>query len=175
MKENQGKCWFCSFCGSLHHWSLSFGRTMNYVLALMVCQKGEDFYGEIVYMQCLSLCSQRLCYFAWKRENKAVPQCVIAAHPFQLLQMCWGIGKGGRDWKKAVPLWGGAWAAFDTGSTSILLLVTVMWQGIEPWLCFWGWFFWLGFGPSSPPPCPKELNIFAIKLNCSCNLWQLWA
>lgn len=82
-------------------------------------------------------CSQEPYYLLEMGKIKQ-SQCFLCS-PF--LPALAGVLKHWEGWKrlkKAISLWGTAWAASDAGNSSILLPPMVMWQGIGPWLGLFG-------------------------------------
>lgn len=102
MKENKGKCWFSSFCRSLYHKPLRFGRIMNHVLPLPACQKG-DLRRNCAYAVLKALFSGAIPP-AWNGENKAVPVFSLQLIPTSSCRCAEALGRLEETEKSYLPL-----------------------------------------------------------------------
>lgn len=179
MKENKGKCWFSSFCRSLYHKPLCFGRIMNHVLPLPACKKG-DLRRNCAYAVLQSLFSGAILP-AWNGENKAVPVFSLQPIPTSSCRCAEALGRLKETEKSYLPLGNSLssfwrWEQQHPAATNgdVARHWALAWAFWGRW-GFWVWVFSFGLGFWVCFFCnTRELNVFAIRLYCSCNLWQLW-
>jgi len=148
--------------------SLSILELMNQVLPLPACQKAEDFYRGILHAVLTSLF---LVLPVWNRNVKQSPRIFFCAvHSYWFLQARTGAGKAGSDCKK-LPLFGELpEQLLNVGA--VASCCHQLWCSVASgpgWVVFVFWYiFFLIFSTT------RRMNLFAIRLHCSCNLWQLW-